>query len=83
MKLVEIKNNINVGNSHGDNVKLRLNETLEYLKDNVVNNIAIVMVKDDGSVIDSWANKTNPYVMLGAIESIKFDFMNSCIQLRD
>ena len=80
MKLVEIKKNIN---SHGDNVELRLNQALEYLKETVVNNVIVVMVGDDGSVIDSWANKSDPYTMIGALESIKADFMYSCIEPRD
>jgi len=80
MKLVQINNSIN---DHGDNVELRLNQSIEYLKDNVVANVVIVMIGSDGSVIDSWANKSDPYMMLGAIESIKADFMNSCIKPRD
>jgi hypothetical protein len=83
MKLVEIKNNTKAENIHGDNVELRLNQAIEYLKDNIVTNVVVVMVGGDGSVIDSWANRTNPYVMLGALECIKFDFMNSCIEPRD
>jgi hypothetical protein len=80
MKLVQINKNTN---GHGDNVELRLTQAAEYLKESVVTNLLVVMIGIDGSVIDTWANRTDPYIMLGAIESIKADFMKSCIETRE
>ena len=67
---------------NGDNVEQRIAELTEMLKANDVENIVIVAVKRDGSVIDCWANGSRPFVIVGALESVKLEFMNACIEQR-
>ena len=66
----------------GDNVEQRITELTEMLKANDIENIVIVAVKTDGSVIDCWANGTRPFVIVGALESVKLEFMNACVEQR-
>lgn len=67
---------------NGYNVEQRISELTEMLKANDIENIVIVAVKTDGSVIDCWANGTRPFVIVGALESVKLEFMNACIEQR-
>lgn len=67
---------------NGDNVEQRIAELTEMLKANDIENIVIVAVKHDGSVIDCWANGSCPFVIVGALESVKLEFMNACIEGR-
>ncbi len=78
MKVVEFKNKI----STGDNVTLRLNEALEYVESNQVSNLIILMVCENGDVVDCWANSNKPFTIVGALESIKIEFMNNFIEKR-
>ncbi|EOC0120656.1 hypothetical protein ACI0YO_003593 [Cronobacter sakazakii] len=37
---------------------------------------------NDGSVLDCWHNGGRPYVMVGAMESLRLDFINANIERR-
>ncbi len=60
----------------------RLNEAIEMAKEGGIDCCAIVMVTKNGYVVDAWANGTQPFVMVGALEALKFDFMDSQIERR-
>ncbi len=80
MRLVEIGNKPKV---NGENVEEELNHAIEYAKENNILNMAIVMIGEDGSVLDCWANNNKPFVMVGALESLKMEFMKGCIEGRE
>jgi len=67
---------------NGDNVIDRLEEALIEAKKGGVANCIIIMAMNNGSVQDCWANGSKPFVMVGAIESIKREFMDSTIEGR-
>jgi hypothetical protein len=60
-----------------------LEEGMQYAKTHNVANAVIVMVGEDGTVMDCWATKRMVFQMVGGIESIKLEFMMSCIEGRD
>ena len=66
----------------GENVKQRINEALGFAESNPISNVLIVMVSETGEVFDAWANQSNPFVVVGAMESLKKDFMDRCIEAR-
>lgn len=66
----------------GANVIKRLEEALEMAKQGKIENCVIVMTGFNGDIIDCWANGNSPYVMSGAIETIKQEFMDAHIERR-
>jgi hypothetical protein len=60
----------------------RLTEALAYARNGKVCSIAIVMMADDGSVCDTWHAVGRPYLMAGALEALKFDFITANIEQR-
>jgi hypothetical protein len=67
---------------NGDNVVQRLKEALIEAEKGGVSNCIVIMAMSNGSVQDCWANGSKPFVMVGAIESIKREFMDHCIEGR-
>jgi len=66
----------------GKNVVERLEEAIAMAKSGTVDNCVIVMTCSNGDVVDCWANGGNPFVMVGALEAIKREFMDAVIQSR-
>jgi hypothetical protein len=66
----------------GAGVIQRLEEALEMAKAGEVENCFIVFTLTNGNIADCWANRTRPYLMVGAIESAKRDFMNAAMDQR-
>ena len=66
----------------GINVIERLEEALEMARQGKIENCIIVMTCFNGDIIDCWANGNSPYVMSGALEATKQEFMNSHIERR-
>ncbi len=60
----------------------RLEEAIDMAKEGGIDSCMIIMVSHDGFVVDAWANGTQPFVMVGAIEALKFDFIQSQIEQR-
>ena len=60
----------------------RLEEVLELAKQGKAINCAVLLINDDETIQDGWANPNNPYAMVGALEALKQDFMNSNIEKR-
>jgi hypothetical protein len=62
-----------------------LREALAMAEAGGVTLAMIILMNDDGSVTDGWSptGQIRPYTMVGALESIKREFMDRHIQLRD
>lgn len=73
---------ISGGSPNGENVIARLEEALELAKDGGISNCIVIMACSNGDVMDCWANGNKPFVMIGALESIKREFMDSKIEAR-
>ena len=66
----------------GEDVIARLEEALAMAKHGGVSNVVVVATMDDGCVMDCWANGKDPFLVVGGIESIKREFMDSAIEAR-
>jgi len=60
----------------------RLEEALAMAQMGNISNCMIIMAVNDGSVVDCWANGNKPFIMVGALESIKREFMDALIEKR-
>ena len=67
--------------SNGFNVNERVAELVELLKNNDVENVVIIATTTSG-IASSWANSSDPFTIIGAIEVLKLEFMNSNIEPR-
>ena len=67
--------------SNGFNVDERVAELVELLKNNDVENVVIIATTSSG-IASSWANSSDPFAIIGAIEVLKLEFMNSSIEPR-
>lgn len=59
-----------------------LEDALEHARNGECHSMALVLMDDDGNVLDCWHNGGRPYVMVGAVESLKSDFINANIERR-
>lgn len=73
---------ISKANPNGENVIERLEEALEMARNGGINNCIVIMDMSKGEIIDGWANNNNPFVMVGALESVKREFMDACMAHR-
>ncbi len=55
-------------------------ESLELVKDPVA--AVVILLDDEGNVIDGWRCGGKPYVILGAIEKLKLEFASVEIESR-
>ena len=60
----------------------RLQESLKMAETGVISNCIIVMTGHDGTVVDCWANGSSPFTMVGALETVKKEFMDQIIESR-
>lgn len=82
MSLIKMKQPNKHIEASGFEVIERLEEALAMAKDGLVSNVIVLAVLNDGGVMDCWANNNSPFVMVGGLESIKKEFMDSCIEGR-
>lgn len=59
-----------------------LEEALHAAREGKYRSMAILLIDDNGAVMDAWHSGGLPYVMVGAIESLKTDFINLQIERR-
>ena len=59
-----------------------LEEAVTAAKEGRYSSLALIMIGDDGDVLDCWHNGGRPYVILGAIEALKADFITANIEPR-
>ena len=67
---------------HRTEVIRLLEEALQAAREGNYRSMAVLLIKDDGAVLDAWHSGGLPYVMVGAIESLKCDFINLQIERR-
>ncbi len=60
----------------------RLSEAMDMAREGGIDSCMIIMVSHDGYVVDAWANGKQPFTMVGAIEALKFDYIQSQIEQR-
>ncbi|MBK0633374.1 hypothetical protein GZZ44_10485 [Klebsiella aerogenes] len=60
----------------------RLEEALAYARNGHVESIALILLNDEGYALDCWYNGGRPYVMVGALEALKLDFIMANIEQR-
>lgn len=59
-----------------------LEEAVTFAKEGRYSSLALIMIGDDGDVLDCWHNGGLPYVILGAVEALKADFIAANIEPR-
>lgn len=79
LKVVSIERN---ETQSGENVVDRLKQALAMAEDGLISNVVICAQLHNGDVMDCWANNSNPFLVVGGLESVKLEFMNSCIEKR-
>ncbi len=67
---------------HNAEVIRLLEEALAAAKSGNYHTLAIVMINAEREVMDCWHNGNYPYLMVGALESLKAGYINACIERR-
>lgn len=57
----------------------RIKEALAMAEEGRLTSVAIVGVSD-GDIVTCWANPAQPFLMVGAIESLKVDYIQANIE---
>ena len=81
MRIVDLKPS-NEGDNNNVEVIPLLEEGLQYGREGKSQSLALLMINNDGNVLDCWHNGGRPYVMVGAMESLRLDFINANIERR-
>ncbi|EBQ6006615.1 hypothetical protein ACQX6W_20160 [Salmonella enterica] len=74
LKIVEFKSTEKAYNNNSDVIRL-LEEALSHAKANNTQSMALVMLDASGDILDCWHSSGRPYVMVGAIESLRQGFI--------
>ncbi|WP_312268055.1 hypothetical protein [Pseudescherichia sp.] len=59
-----------------------LTDALEHVRKGSCHSVALLLIDGDGNALDCWHNGGRPYVLVGALESLKLDFINANIERR-
>lgn len=81
LKVVEFKRNEKTEHNQSEVIRL-LEEALSHAKNEGCVSLALLMICGDGNVVDCYHNGGRPYVMVGAIEALKQDFISAQIESR-
>ena len=60
----------------------RVNDCIDFVNEQAIDSCAIVLISKSGEILDCWANGHRPYVMLGALEALKADYLDASIERR-
>ncbi|MCP5772744.1 hypothetical protein POV98_26125, partial [Klebsiella pneumoniae] len=71
-----------VDHFNNDQVIRLLKQALERAENGGCHSVAVILLDDEGNAIDCWHNGGRPYVMVGAMESLKTDFIHAHIERR-
>ncbi|EHI8955302.1 hypothetical protein J9049_003900 [Salmonella enterica] len=74
LKIVEFKSTEKAYNNNSGVIRL-LEEALSHAKANNTQSMALVMLDASGDILDCWHSSGRPYVMVGAIESLRQGFI--------
>lgn len=81
LKVVPFSGNVQSEHDNQEVIRL-LEEALQMARDGSCHSLAVIMLSNDGGAIDCWHSGGRPYVMLGAIEALKADFIRTNIEAR-
>lgn len=69
-------------NIDNDQVIRLLKQALTHAENGGCHSVAVILFDDEGNAIDCWHNGGRPYVMVGAMESLKTEFIHTHIERR-
>lgn len=78
---VELLHVVPTKKTNGFNVNERVAELVDILKNNDVDNVVIIATTSSG-IASSWANSSDPFAIIGAIEVLKLEFLTANIEPR-
>mgnify|MGYP004718357265 CR=1 FL=1 len=81
LKVVEFKPLPLVSHDQTEVIR-KLEEALALARKDDFTSVALILVARHGDIRDGWHDGGRPYVMVGAIESLKADYLNACIERR-
>lgn len=81
LKVVPFTGKAQSGHDSQEVIRL-LEEALQMARNGNCHSLAVIMLSKDGGAIDCWHNGGRPYVMVGAIEALKADFIRTNIEAR-
>ncbi len=81
LKVVPFSGKAQPGHDSQEVIRL-LEEALQMARDGNCHSLAVIMLSNDGGAIDCWHSGGRPYVMVGAIEALKADFIRTNIEAR-
>lgn len=81
LKVVPFTSKAQSGHDSLEVIRL-LEEALQMARNGNCHSLAVIMLSNDGGAIDCWHNGGRPYVMMGAIEALKADFIRTSIEAR-
>lgn len=81
LKEVPFSGNVQSGHDNQEVVRL-LEEALQMARQGRCHSLAVIMLSNDGGAIDCWHSGGRPYLMVGAIEALKADFIRTNIEAR-
>lgn len=81
LKVVTFRPNQQTGHDRAEVIR-QLEEALAFAHKWEYTSVALILVARDGDILDCWHNGGRPYVMVGAIESLKADYLDACIDRR-
>ncbi|WP_318378822.1 hypothetical protein [Enterobacter sp.] len=81
LKVVPFSGKTHLGQDNQEVIRL-LEDALQMARNGNCHSLAVIMLSNDGGAIDCWHNGGRPYVMIGAIEALKADFIRTNIEAR-
>lgn len=81
LTIVPFKPKPESGTDNAEVIRL-LTDALEQARRGSCHSVALLLIDGDGNALDCWHNGGRPYVLVGALESLKLDFINVNIERR-
>lgn len=81
LTIVPFKPKPESGTDNAEVIRL-LTDALEHARKGSCHSLALLLIDADGNALDCWHNGGRPYVLVGALESLKLDFINANIERR-
>lgn len=81
LKIVPFTKKSETSTDNAEVIRL-LSEALEHARNGTCHSMALLLIDSDGNALDCWHNGGRPYFIVGALESLKLDFINANIERR-